>query len=251
MGKDADYVRAEKARQLRYRSPACVDLNWQRMRDDLQRMGDDIYEATWMDGAYTLLDDAMDESGADLTEEFRVAFGALSGELTQMYEDMRQIEDYEREALLYDKPDDEWDDPPRYFDMFFPAIGLDDMMMGFDVVEHDYFGIEPGGERYARDRAREQLKRLTKDKLLDLAGMCMNVARQYLSLRARYDGLNASINILKGRHEETLQMVKGIEELYDIAERESEGFKYSFMASKALDKLDGALRDLPDRFWVE
>ena len=251
MGIDADRVRAERARNLRYRQPACISLNWRGMRDDLSQMADDISEATWMDGEYALLDDAIDEGGAELTQEFEIAFGALSGELNQMWEDMRQIEDYEREYLLYEKPDDEWDDPPRYFDMFFPAIGLDDMMMGFDVVEHDYFGIEPGSERAAREAAKKALKRLTKDQLLELAGFCMNVARQYLSLRARYDGLNASINILKGRHEETLRMVEGIEEMYDAAESATEGFRYKWQGWEELKKLDHALADLPDRFWIE
>lgn len=244
-------ARQERARRLRYQRPACMSLNWQTIRDDLSTMGDDIYEAAWMDGAYISLMDSFGEDEDSLTEEFRVAFGALSGEITQMWEDMREIEDYQRELIFFESPDPEYDDPPRFFDMFFPAIGLDDMMMGYDIVEHDYFGIDPWSEDAAKKEARQRLKRLTKDQLLDLAGMCMNVARQYLSLRARYDGLNASINILKGRHEELLQVVKGIEELYDEAHRQTEGFQYEYHGREVLKKLDAALSDLPDRFWVE
>lgn len=251
MGVEADRARAEKARQLRYQRPACMSLNWQRMREDLSEMSDDIGAATWMDGKYELLSMAMDDSENELTVEFETAFGALQGELDKMYEDMRMIEDYDRAQFFGEKADDEYDDPPKIFDMFFPAIGLEDCMIGFDIEEHDYYGIECGMESYVKGEARKRLKRLTKDELLDLAGACMNVARQYMSLKARFDGLNASIDILKGRHEETLRMVKGIEELYDAAESRTEGFRYNFLGNKELDKLDAALANLPDRFWVE
>lgn len=251
MGAEADRARAEKARRLRYQRPACMSLNWQTLRNDLSEMGDDIAEAAWMDGDYALMSEAMDESEDELTVEFQTAFGALEGELEQMREDMRMIEDYDRQQFFGEKADDEYDDPPKIFDMFFPAIGLDDCMIGYDIEEHDYFGIETGMEAYVKGEARKRLKRLTKDELLDLAGACMNVARQYLSLKARYDGLNASIGILKGRHEETLRMVKGIEELYEKAAEETEDFRYDFMGRKTLDRLDAALAYLPDRFWVE
>ncbi len=251
MGAEADRARAEKARRLRYQRPACMSLNWQRMREDLAEMNDDIGAATWMDGKYDLLAEAMDDSENELTVEFQTAFGALQGEIEKMYEDMRMIEDYDRAQFFGEKADEDYDDPPKIFDMFFPAIGLEDCMIGYDIEEHDYFGIESGAEEYIKGEARKRLKRLTKDELLDLAGAAMNVARQYMSLKARFDGLNASIDILKGRHEETLRVVQGIEALYEAAAERSEGFKYEFLAYKEINRLDAALANLPDRFWVE
>ena len=251
MGTEADRARAGQARRLRYQRPACMSINWQRMREDLSEMSEEIGAATWMDGEYALLSEAMDDDENELTVEFETAFGALQGELDRMYEDMRMIEDYDRAQFFAEKADDGFDDPPRIFDMFFPAIGLEDCMIGYDIEEHDYFGIECGMEMYVKGEARKRLKRLTKDELLDLAGACMNVARQYMSLRARFDGLNASINILKGRHEETLRVVQSIEALYDAAESRTEGFRYKYLGGKELNRLDAALANLPDRIWVE
>jgi hypothetical protein len=143
----------------------------------------------------------------------------------------------------------EYDDPPVLFDCFFPAINYNDRMWGYDVEEHDYYGLEICQEDAARDAARKRMTRLTKDKLLECAGQCMEIARQYLSLRARYDGLSTALAILKGEFEASLEMVAHIESLYAEAEKETHGFKFNW--GKALDRFESALYDLPERLWVE
>lgn len=242
-------ARAERAKKLRYKRPACLSLNWKGIREDLSEMSEDIGSAQWMDGAYDILSDTFGDDEESMTFEFQVAFSGLAGELEQMYEDMDELQRWQA-IYFYTEADDEYDDPPMLFDLFFPAIDYTDSLMGYDIVEHDYYGIEPGLDDYTRRQAKERLKRLTKDQLIDMAGLCMEIARQYMSLRARYDGLNASINILKGRHEEMLSAVKGIERLYDAAERETSGFKYCYH-SDSLRELDRQIAQMPDRLWVE
>ena len=242
-------ARAERAKKLRYKRPACKSLNWFAIREDLSEMSEDIGSAQWMDGAYDALSETFGDDEESLTFEFQVAFSSLAGEIEQMYDDMDELQ-RAQEAYFYTPDSDECDDPPQLFDLFFPAIDYTDDLMGYDIEEHDYYGIEPGLDDYTRRQAKERLKRLTKDQLIDMAGLCMEIARQYMSLRARYDGLSASINILKGRHEEMMTVVKGIEALYDKAESESKGFQYNFM-SESLPKLDKMLYQLPDRLWVE
>ena len=242
-------ARQQKAKQLRFKRPACKSLNWNTIRQDLNDMCEDISDAQWMSGAYEALSDTFGDDEESLTFEFQVAFSSLASELERMYEDMDELQ-RAQEAYFYTREDDEYDDPPQLFDLFFPAIDYSDDLWGYDIEEHDYYGIEPEFDDYVRKQARERLKRLTKDQLIDMAGLCMEIARQYMSLRARYDGLNASINILKGRHEEMLTVVKGIEELYEQASSETHDFKYQF-GSKGLNRLHEALGQLPDRLWVE
>ena len=242
-------ARQERARNLRFKRPACLSLNWNGIREDLNEMVDDIGDAQWMSGAYEALSETFGDDEESLTFEFQVAFSSLAGELEQMYEDMGELQRMQ-EAYFYTEASDEYDDPPQLFDLFFPAIDYTDDLIGYDIVEHDYYSIDPTFDDYVRRKAKERLKRLTKDQLIDMAGLCMEIARQYMSLRARYDGLNASINILKGRHEEMLKVVRNIEELYDRAERETEGFKHTFSCEN-YDKLNKALNQLPERLWVE
>lgn len=43
-------ARAERAKKLRYKRPACLNLNWNGIREDLSEMSEDIGSAQWMDG---------------------------------------------------------------------------------------------------------------------------------------------------------------------------------------------------------
>lgn len=180
--------------------------------------------------------------------ELQIAFSDLSSECERMDDDMRTLRNIEDDLFCDDN--EEYEEPPVLFDCFFPAINYNDRVWGFDVEEHDYYGLEPGIEDFARKEARKRLKHLTKDKLIECAGRCMEIARQYMSLRTRYDGLSTALAVLKGEFEASLEMVKHIEELYEQAESETYGFKYKYISS-ALDKLDAALNNLPDRIWVE
>ena len=46
-----------------------------------------------------------------------------------------------------------------------------------------------------------------------------------------------------------IRMVQHLEEMYDKAEQESNGFKFDF--EKSVYEFDKALQELPDRFWIE
>lgn len=241
--------RQEKIRKMRLRRPVCKTMCWDGILADLDEMRYDIDEGRWMYGPYERMgESAVDELGEDTVYELQIAFSDLDTELQKMDEDMRNLRITENE-FFYQDDDSEYDDPPVLFDCFFPAINYHDRMWGYDIEEHDYYGIEYGDEDYARKQAKERLKRLTKDKLIDLAGQCMEIARQYMSLRGRYDGLSTALAILKGEFEAQLEMVQHIEALYDEAEKETHGFQHTI--SKALYSLDSALNNLPDRLWVE
>ena len=245
----SDEVRQHKAKQMRYRRPACKTMNWEGILRDLEEIRDDIEEGHWMYGQYERLGEtSMGTLDEETVYELQIAFSDLSAECERMDEDMRALRNIE-DDFFYDD-NEEYDEPPVLFDCFFPAIDYNDRVFGYDVEEHDYYGLEPGLEDLARKEARKRLKHLTKDKLIECAGRCMEIARQYMSLRARYDGLSTALAVLKGEFEADLEMVERIEALYDQAERETDGFEWS-LGSKGLRLLNGALEALPDRLWVE
>lgn len=236
----------DRARQLRMKRPACKSLCWGQIQSDLSDIREEVSEIQWMGGDdYEKLYNALD--GDEAIFEFQIAFSDLAGECEKMYEDLETLRDREAELLGYDT---EYDDPPALFDMFFPAINCDDDIFGYDIEEHDYYSFDSwGDDDYARKKARDKLKRLTKDQLLDLAGLCMEIARQYMSITSRYDALSTSIAILKGESEALLKVVTRIEALYDSAAEETENFKYDY--GKSLRELESALRELPERLWIE
>lgn len=240
-------AKRERAERIRLKRPACKTMCWYGIEHDLDEIREDIYEGQWLSGNYEALGGDLEGTlNRDTVFELQIAFGDLYDECARMENDMyalRRVEDGLFEGTS------EYDDPPVLFDCFFPAINYNDRIWGYDVEEHDYYGIDIYQEDAARDAAKKRLMRLSKEKLLECAGLCMEIARQYLSLRARYDGLSTALAVLKGEFEASLEMVSNIEFLYAEAERETRGFKYNY--GRALDRFESALYELPERIWVE
>lgn len=244
-------VKREKARQLRLKRPACKELNWDSIRDKLIDIQEDVGEAQWSVGNYEKLYEALGEDD-EAVYEFQIAFSDLAGECDRMYQDMEELREREEE-VFYGVEDEEWNDPPALFNLFFPAINYHDRVWGYDIEEHDYYGFESHyDEEWARDKARSRLKRLTKDQIISLSGLCLEIARQYMSLTSRYDALSTAISILKGESEALLRVVERIDTLYSSAEKETDGFRReSYYLCPSLEEFDKALEQLPERLWVE
>jgi len=235
--------RREKARNLRFRKPAVKDLNLASIQEQLTDIEEACADVHWYcdseDGWDTLLN-ALDGNDEDAWE-FKLAFADLEGECERMREDMEREIDWD--ATLED-----------HFDLFFAGIGAGSVgggYWGYDDYEGDYFGLEPGWESEAAEKAgREKLKRLTKDQLCDLMGQAFRIAVNFLSLRTRYDDLKAAMDILREQNTALLKQVKAIEDLYDKAE--AEGFsRYDFTRKESEKALDRLLSQLPDRAWIE
>jgi hypothetical protein len=235
--------RREKAKALRYRKPAVKDLNLASIQEQLTEIEEACAEVHWYceseDGWDTLLN-ALDGDDDDAWE-FKTAFAVLESECEQMREDMDRVIDWD--ALLSD-----------HFDLFFAGIGAASVgggMWGFDDFEGDYYGLEPGFETEAAEKAgQEKLKRLTKDQLIDLMGQAFRIAVNFLSLRTRYDDLKAAMDILREQNTALLKQVKAIEDLYDQAE--AEGFsEFDFGRSENEKALDRLINQMADRAWIE
>lgn len=193
-----------KAKQRRYKHAIVRDMNYETITQNLWEIQEQCENVRWyVDGDDDTLINALD-GNEDEAYEFRMMFADLCAEVEQMLEDVQ--EEY----------------IPDCFDDFFAGIGAGATgggLMGYDEYEQDYFGLNINIERvWAQDEAGKRIMRLTKKELLEAAGLCFNLAMNYISLLNRYENLKAAMDILRGENTGYLQMVKRIEEIYDRAE---------------------------------
>lgn len=237
-----DEITATKAKAMRYKKPMSKELNWYSIREYAWQIQNDCADIRWMTEDEEQLVDLMD-GDEEQAFEFRMAFSDLSNQCEEFLEELQELQRYD-----FMSTDSDDDDEATWFDLFFPAIGSNDMM-GYDVLEQDYFRLDRYEEEWAEKEARKKLKRLTKDQLFDLAGMALGIARNYMSLSYRYDCLKNSIDILKGKNESYLQIVKAIEEGWKAWVFESDKGKWKDTnAERAFDQM---LQNIPERLWIE
>jgi len=222
-------MRREKARKLRYKKPISKALNLEQIRSDLHDIQSDATELSWTEDDEALV--AALDGDTDEAWEFRMAFSDLVADAERMESDL----------------DESW--VPECFDTFFPAVGTRGGYLGYDEYEGDYYGLEPWEDDYAERCARDKLMQLRKTDIFNAAGACLRIAQQYMALMFRYDCLRASIDILKNQNEGLLQIVRGIEAQYELAEVETFHFKFDF--GQEVSKLDAMLRNVPERLWIE
>lgn len=237
-----DEITATKAKAMRYKKPMSKALNWYSITDEVYQISGDCDDIRWMTKDEEQLVDLLD-GDEEQAFEFKMAFSDLSNQCQEFIEELQEIQRYD-----FMSTDSDGEDEATWFDLFFPAIGSNDMM-GYDVLEQDYFRLDGYEEEWAEKEARKKLKRLTKDQLFDLAGMALGIARNYMSLSYRYDCLKNSIDILKGKNESYLQIVKAIEEGWKAWEFESDKGKWKdTSAERAFDQM---LQNIPERLWIE
>lgn len=230
----------KRAKALRYKRPMMKTLNWFQILETLGEIEEAAGDVRWMD------EDEITEALGDEEEafEFRAAFADLAADCERFHADLDEVRRYD-----FLSTDTDGADEATLFDLFFPAVGMSGDMYGFDAYEEDYFPIDAYQTDAARQEAQKRLKRLTKDQLLDAAGICLRIAMQYAAIQYRYDCLSVSLAILRGTHDGLLKTVKAIEEAYTAAEAATDGFRWDF--GRELDALDRMTRDLPERMWIE
>ena len=124
-------------------------------------------------------------------------------------------------------------------------------MLGFDTYEHDYYGLDSFESRIANEEAVKKMKRLTKDQLIETAQICFRVYKSYIGLQYRYDCIKAALDILKDEDTGYLQMVRQIEEAYEKADEETDGFRWTFKGGPALKMLENLIDSMPQEVWVQ
>lgn len=223
-----DEKRRERARQMRYKKPIARDLNLEAIQCELWDIYEECSNVQYADPDDETLIDAL---GGDEDEayEFRMMFSDLSAECEQMLSDLQ----------------DEW--VPECFDKFFVAMKAGNYL-GYDSYEQDYFGISGiCADEFVENEAAKSMERMTKSELISAARQCFKVYQAYIGLRYRYDCLSASLAILREKNIGNIKMIKRIEEMYEQAERETMGFKYTWSGGEDFERM---LKELPQEVWV-
>lgn len=229
---DAAETKRIKAKNLRYKKPIAKGLTFDAIREALWEIMDSCADVRYYveENDETLIN-ALDGDEDDAFE-FKMMFADLIAECEQMDYDLRN------EYI------------PEYFDLFFVAVNKGGEMLGYDMYEQDYFGLSSFGGELANEEAEKKMKRLTKDQLIETAQVCFRVYQSFIGLQYRYDCIKAAMDILRDENTGYLQMVKQIEEAYEKADKETDGFRRTFRVGSALKKLEHLIDNMPQEAWV-
>lgn len=198
---DGNEMKRQKA-IARYKQKAvCRDLNLYSIGQFLC----DMEEAT-AEVAYAQQDEEVfvEVLGEDEAFAFRMAFSALEADVAHFREDMEE----------------RW--VPEDFDDFLCGMNAEDTMLGYDESEGDYFGFDDiWRQEEAVEGARTRLLRQhKKEDLLDAAGQCIRIALCYMALKTRFESLQDTLDIIRDKNENMLQITEQINAAYEkVAEQ--------------------------------
>ena len=220
-----------KARDLRYKKPIANGLNLDEIRNSLW----DISEACTDVQYYIDCDDETLLNALDGDEddayEFKMMFSTLSAECEQMQYDLNH--EY----------------VPEYFDLFFVVINKGGEMLGFDTYEGDYYGLGSFESRLANEEAVKKIKTLTKDQLIEAIQCCFGIYQAYIGITYRYACIKAAMDILRNENTSYLKMIKQIEEIYEKAEEETDGFRWS--TGDFIKDFERIVKNIPQETWIQ
>lgn len=228
-------TKSERTRALRYKRPALVSMGY----DDIDRELDEIQEACsdvrwFMDGdnGETLLN-AFD-GDSDEEAEFRMAFADLEAESDALH------------GRLYDLRERDEDDIGRaYDDCTVALIGNRYSLVGYDMMEEDYYSLTGYDEELAYTEAGKRLMRLTKAQMISRIGQCVGILVAFLNVRQKYDYLKATMDVLRGEN-----MIL-VEQLRKVKEAHKKASKVDFRPwAKETQEWERLLDALPPEVWV-
>ena len=201
---DFEETKRTKARNLRYKKAIAKHMNLDYINytlGEIEEVCDNVrwYEDMDDDSLINALDGNEDEAF-----EFRMEFADLCAECERLTDDINGVFGYDRH-----KTED-------IFNAFFAAANRDDDLLGWDSFEQDYFPVEY--KDFAKDEAGKRLMRMTKEEIINHAGLAYNIALNFMSLQSRYDNLKSALDMLRDKNTGHIQVVKKIEELYEQIE---------------------------------
>lgn len=226
-------LRQQKARALRYKKPMMRYMNIDFIYQSIEEMRDAVADVQWfMDDRESLTNALCGDE--DEAYEFQMAFADMAAEL---------------EFFESDLGEDTW--IPECFDELFPATYPEGFggMLGYDSFEGDYMGLDPYEYRLGKEEAEKRICRMTKKELLEAVGACLKIYAQFTAIQYRYDCLSASLDIVRGKNLERLKLIKAVEEQYEKANEESDGFRCDW--SEAVRRFEGLLWEVPQEYWIQ
>jgi hypothetical protein len=213
---------------MRYKRPALSTLRYETIRDELSEMQEACDKITYFatSGDDTLLN-ALD--GDEEEEyEFRVAFSDLAGKIDRLSTELygSNVRDY-------------------FDDCIVGLIGNRYQLVGYDMMEEDYFGLTGYEEELAYTVCGKRMMERTKKDILSIIGQCLGVVIAFLDVRHGYDYLKSVFDILLDDNTALLQTIKNIEAAYEAAEE-----KDFMVYAEDTRYFEALLSMLPDRAWI-
>lgn len=131
-------------------------------------------------------------------------------------------------------------DLDEYWDLLTVALlGETHKVLGFDVVEEDYYGMLEHEETWAIDTAEAKLEKMTKRELISRFRKVLVVLVSFLDLKAAHDSLTAIVDELDER---SALLARKNDEIDRV---------YKDLTGKDGDEFDQLVANLPQRMWVE
>lgn len=222
-------TRALKARNLRYKKSIASGFNLDDILNELYEISSECDEVRYfVENDENTLMDALDGNEEE-AYEFKMMFCDLSSECEKLHYQLSESGVYE------------------CFDDFFCRVaGGCTTILGYDVVETDYFKLSSFESQLAQEESEKRIMRMTKSEILATAEQCFGVASAFLNIRYKYDYLKAAFDILKGKNASYLKIIKDIEQAYEAAD--AEGWYY---ADDNVKHFENMISGLPDKVWVE
>lgn len=169
-------MRLKQCEKPLWKKTILQNLNLSDIRDSLQ----EIYES----GDYYGYDG---DSMGEYYEEYRELFNELSLGAYDLFEALGEIEEYDGETFA------------GWNDCTVALLGKTQNVLGYDVVETDYYHMLQYEQELGMQEAQKRLERLTKKQLIDLFRRVMVTLVSYLDIKAAYDTLNAVVCELDNR----------------------------------------------------
>ena len=236
---EAELKKQWAAKQLRYKKPIVKDLNFDTILGnlyDMQRACEDTEDAFYeCDEA---LMDAFDGDSEE-SNEFRIANSYLETDCMALSADISEWLSYNRSL-------------PGIFNMFFVEMdaGLSHGgTLGYDPYEQDYYALDSNQAESAKKIANRRFLRMTRKEFLNCARQCFRIYTAYVSIQYRFDCLTASMDVLRGKNTEQLQLTREIEELYEQTQMKEYGYNSAGRRS-VIREFETLLTYIPQDLWV-
>ena len=167
-------------------------------------------------------------------------FGCDGGDEGYYQEYKEQFDELSAGAFSLLDALEEYDVAENWDDMTVALLGYQEMVLGYDAVETDYFAMaNPYFEDLAVEEAKTRLMRLTKSELIRIFRSVMSVLVMFFDIKAAHDCLTSIVQELNERSAIFARKDEEINRLYeDLTGRNAEQF-------------DAIVSRLPQRMWVE
>ena len=178
--------------------PFSAELNMWQIREHVVDIREKCGDIQW---AEDQLDDIL---GDDLAHEFRMQYSDL---YTASDSFLDELSEY-RETWTMDGEEK----GESFFDeMVVASGGTNDLMWADEMGASDYTPLWGWIEDYAERMAVSRIKRLTKDKIIELVGDVLWILKNYWDIKLRYQLLAGIFDLVHEEACEELDAVKGVE----------------------------------------